>query len=253
MEKGTVVITDARTREARDAGAFLAESGWDVRFLPENTRLWDEEEVSAFARAHRETLAGVIHPAPPLYLSPLAEVTEEQILQAGREGPLAAWCVAKVFGGLFREKGRGTIIFLNSIHAEKPMGRGALFSMECGAVQMLQREINQDYGPAGVRSFFIQRGITETDPDVRNDLSSLYFGVPSRYPERKMPQPGQLNELLAFLLSPGAAALSGSDLRADGGLTMYYGERISEERAKKLREERARGQAREVTIIGEDP
>ena len=36
--------------------------------------------------------------------------------------------------------------------------------------------------------------------------------------------------LLAFLLTPAAASLCGSDLRADGGMTMYYGERAEKVR-----------------------
>ena len=40
-----------------------------------------------------------------------------------------------------------------------------------------------------------------------------------------MPERGSLNGLLAFLLTPDAAPLAGSDLRADGGLTMYDGHR----------------------------
>ena len=150
---------------------------------------------------------------------------------------MAAWCVTKVFGGIFREKKAGTLIYLNSFHAEKPVGYGFLFSAGCGAVQMLAREVNQDYGTSGVRSFFIQRGITPSDPDGRSDLSPIYYGVDLRYPERHMPQRGYLNALIAFLLTPGAAPLSGSDLRADGGMSMYYGERISEEKAKQVREE----------------
>ena len=40
--------------------------------------------------------------------------------------------------------------------------------------------------------------------------------------------PKSLNPLLAYLLSPEAAPLNGSDLRADGGMTMYYGQRANE-------------------------
>ena len=40
-----------------------------------------------------------------------------------------------------------------------------------------------------------------------------------------IPAADQLNDLVAFLLTPAASPLAGSDLRADGGMTMYYGER----------------------------
>ena len=63
------------------------------------------------------------------------------------------------------------------------------------------------------------------DPDLRNDLTNFFCGVEQRYPARKIPETDSLNPLLAFLLTPAAAPLAGSDLRADGGMTMFYGQR----------------------------
>ncbi len=225
MSEKKIIITDLRTQEAKDALSYFAAQGWEAVAVPEDMRLWDEAALSAFAAAHEESLAAVIHPAPPLVSCGFEEADEDMFAQAGNEGAVAAWCVTKVFGGIFRGKGDGAIIYLNSIHAEKPVGRGFLFSANCAAVQMLQREANQDYGPDGVRTFFVQRGISPDDPDGRSDVSPLYYGVDLRYASRRMPERGSLNELLAFLTTPGAAPLMGADLRADGGMTMYYGHR----------------------------
>ena len=117
------------------------------------------------------------------------------------------------------------MIYLNSIHAEKPVGNGALFSMTCAATQMLAKEANQEYAQFGVNVYFIQKGITDNDPDSKSPVSAVYYGVDLRYPAREMPEKGYLNELIAFLLTPGAAPLSGADLRADGGMVMYYAHR----------------------------
>ena len=197
--------------------------------MPADVCLWDEEALGAFARAHADGLIAVIHPAPPLIMCGFEQADEAMFMQASNEGAIAAWCVTKVFGGIFREKHDGSIIYLNSIHAEKPVGRGFLFSMSCGAVQMLAREANQDYGPDGVRTYFIQRGISADDPDGKSDVSSLYYGVEMRYPSRRLPERGSLNALLGFLVTPAAAPLMGSDLRADGGMVMYYGHRAKVE------------------------
>ena len=221
----TVVITDARSPQARALIPFLSGLGYRVQVPPESCRLWKEEEVRAFAAACPRPLSGVIHPAPPFLRCGLEEADEEAVARARDEGPLAAWCVAKVFCDLFRGQGGGSLIFLNSVHAEKPMGYGFLFSAGCGAVQMLSREISQDAGTSGVRSFFVQRGPMEEDPDLRSDISHFYFGAGLRYPAGALPAADQLNDLVAFLLTPAASPLSGSDLRADGGMTMYYGRR----------------------------
>ena len=221
----TVVITDLKSAEMKSARAYLESLGWRVLTPPENCRLWKEDEVRAFASACPEELSGVIHPAPAPFQCSLEEADEEQVARARDEGPMAAWCVTKVFGGRFRARGGGSIVYIGSVHAEKPMGYGFLYSGGCGAVQMLNREANQDYGTSGVHTYYIQRGPLASDPELENDLTHFYSGVDLRYPARKLPEKGSLNPLIAFLLSPEAAPLAGSDLRADGGMTMYYGER----------------------------
>ncbi len=247
---GKIILTDLRTQEMRDAADYLADQGYEAVTVPESVCLWDEAALTSWAAQHREGLTGVIHPAPPLFLSPLETASEEEYARARDEGPIAAWCVTKVFGGILRARGGGSLIYLNSIHAEKPVGRGFLFSTGCAAVQMLSREVNQDYGTSAVRSFFIQRGITAEDPDGRSDLSPVYYGVDLRYPARRMPERGSLNPLLAFLLTEAAAPLAGSDLRADGGMTMYYGQRASEKELEELR--KAYMLQREASIIEDD-
>ena len=220
--KNTVIFTSVSMAEAGNVMAYLSSLDYQTVTVPPDVCLWDEDALRAFAAPYADSLLGVVHPAPERILGSVESVTEQQWEQASYEGPLAAWCVTKVFCGLMMEHGGGSMIYLNSIHAEKPVGNGALFSMGCGAVQMLSREANQDYSQFGVNTYFIQKGITPTDPDCKSTVSALYYGADLRYPQRKMPEAGYLNELISFLLTPAAAPLSGSDLRADGGMTMYY-------------------------------
>jgi len=220
--KDIVILTDDRLAEARQVRDALIEQGWRVETVPRAICLWDEAALSAWAAPFSGEIAGVIHPAPTPILGAVEAVSEAQWRRATDEGPMAAWCVTKVFCDRMKASGGGSMIYLNSIHAEKPVGHGALFSMGCAAAQMLCKEVNQDYGEFGVRAFFIQKGITESDPDAKSPVSNLYYGVDLRYPARRLPEAGYLNSLVAFLLTPGAAALSGSDLMADGGMVQYY-------------------------------
>lgn len=220
--KKTIVLTGAAMAEAREARTFLIGQGWRVETVPGDVCLWDEAALRAWAQPLKGDLLAVIHPAPERILGSVEAVSEADWRRAADEGPMAAWCVTKVFCGLMKDNGGGSMIYLNSIHAEKPVGFGALFSMGCGAVQMLSREAAQDYGEFGVRTFFIQKGISAADPDSKSPVSNLYFGADLRCNGRTLPAPDGLNALIAFLLTPGAAALSGSDLRADDGATLFY-------------------------------
>ena len=218
----TVIITDLRRAEAREAAAFLTEAGYRVVTVPEAIPLWDEEALTAFAAPYREDLIGVIHPAPPVISGGILEITPQQWDHAAQEGAVAALVVTKVFCGIFREKGAGSFIFLNSFHAEKPVGKGLLFSIGCGAADMLSREAYQDYGAHNVHVYFVEKGITGEDFSAKSDVSPIYCGTDLRYPARKLPENSYLNGLLAFLLTEAAAPLAGSPIRADQGLMGFY-------------------------------
>ena len=216
-----VVITDLRTPEAQSAAEYLSGLGYEIATPPESVHLWKEDELTAYAASIREHLAAVIHPAPPLFKGGILEVTEDDWVRVSNEGAIAAFIVTKVFCTIFREKKGGTMIYLNSIHAEKPMGKGILYSMNCGAVDMLSREAAQDYSESGVNVFFVERGITTAD-DGKSDASALYYGTDMRYPRRETPKPDYLNGLLAFLLTDAAYPLSGQPIRCDAGMTGFY-------------------------------
>ncbi len=221
-DQKTIIITDARSPQAQCAADYLAQQGYDVQVIPDTIPLWNEEALTAYAAQYADTLHGVIHPAPPKRLGGILSVSEEDWLAAREEGPIAAFCVTKVFCNIMREKQQGAMVYLNSIHAEKPVGEGMLFSMGCGAVQMLCREVNQDYGEQGVSCYFVQQGIYQGEEECISAVSPVYCGVDLRYPQRKIPAFDQLNGLLAFLMTEAAKPLTGSDLRADGGYTMFY-------------------------------
>ena len=125
---GSIVITDLRTAPMREAQAYLAKQGYRVLTPPEGCRLWNEAELRVFASACPEDMEGVIHPAPPAFQCALEQADEETVAAARDEGPMAAWCVTKVFGEIFREKRQGTLIYAGSVHTEKPMVYGFLFS-----------------------------------------------------------------------------------------------------------------------------
>ncbi len=216
-----VVITDLRTEPAKAAAEYLSGLGYEIVTPPDTVRLWKEEELTAFADPIKENLYGVIHPAPPIFKGGILEVTEEDWERESNQGAIAAFMVTKVFCGIFREKKGGTMIYLNSLHAEKPMGKGILFSLNCGAVDMLSREAAQDYSESGVNVFFVERGITTAD-DGRSNVSALYYGTDMRYPRRTTPKPDFLNGLLAFLLTDAAYPLSGQPIMCDAGMTGFY-------------------------------
>lgn len=236
---GLVFISDNRSDAACAAAAHLMSLGYRVALNnrggadiagAESTDLdlTDDDALSAWFAGCGDALCGVIHPAPPPVCASVASATEAEWQAAFNGGALASMMLTRTAGGRLARLGRGALIFLGSIHAEKPMGYGFLFSMGCSATQMLCREAALDLGSRGVNCFYVQCGIMENDLIHANNLTNIYHAVPLRYPKKQLPRPGSLNDLLAFLLTDGAAPLNGADLRADDGLTLFYGHRREE-------------------------
>lgn len=234
-----IFISDNRGTAAREAARHLLNAGYRVALndlggpaVPgtETTALSlaDRDALSAYFTSCGEALHAVIHAEPPAIQAKLEDVDDERFQEAFREGALASMMLTAAAGAHLAALGRGAMIFLGSIHAEKPMGYGLLHSISCASTQMLCREAALDFGAHGVNCFYIQRGIQEDDLVYNNNLTNIFSATDSRYPQGHLPDSGYLNDLIVFLLTDGAGPLNGADLRADAGLTMFYGHRRRE-------------------------
>ena len=230
---GRVFIADDRCAVSRAAAAHLASLGYTVQLnrlggeaVPgcDSVR-FDLTDVAALTVFFDigAPLCGVIFGAPPVIHASIEDADEDSWSRAFEQGVLSALTLTQAACGHMARLGGGAMIYLGSIHAEKPMGYGFLSTMGLSAVQMLCREAAIDYGRRGVNCFYVQRGLMESDMPNDNDITNQYAGLSTRYPFGRPLVPDDLNGLIAFLLTPGAAPFNGADLRADGGSTMYYG------------------------------
>ena len=232
-----VWFTDDRDPVARAAAAYLAGRRWRVALNDlggervagcERTRvdLTDADAVNGAVRSFGDALRGVVHPAPPPVRASVEEADDALWRNAFDGGALSAMLVTAAAGECLAAAGRGAIIYLGSIHAEKPMGEGFLYSMGAAATQMLCREAALTYGANGVHCVYVQRGVMEHELANGSRFGNQYSGVALRYPKRRVPGPDSLCGLIEFLLTGAASPLNGADLRADEGYVMYYGNQV---------------------------
>ena len=175
---------------------------------------------------YKEDLVGAILANPPVTLmrGGIEDTTDEMWANARDIFVVPIFNITQVVGKIFMQNKKGSIIYLNSIHADKPVGGGFLYTMGCAAVQALCREAALIYGSHNVGCYNVMRGIVEGEEAYfTSEYSSLYHNSELRFPKEKLPSSGSLNELCAFLLSGGAYILNGTDLQADEGFRLYYG------------------------------
>ena len=184
------------------------------------------EPVMGDIERYHDGLVGAVLANPPVgAIRGGIEGTSDEMWAAARDSFAAPMLeLTQTVGGILSRNGRGSIIYLNSIHAEKPLGDGFLYSMGCAAVQALCREAALIYGSFGVGCYNIMRGIVEGEEGwFASDYSPVHHNSELRFPKGRVPPTDSLNELCAFLLGGGAYILNGSDLQADEGFAMYYG------------------------------
>jgi NAD(P)-dependent dehydrogenase (short-subunit alcohol dehydrogenase family) len=138
-----------------------------------------------------------------------------------------AWLCAKHALRPMIRAGRGSIINIASIHATLTIRGMFPYAAAKAGIVGLTRSLALEYAPAGIRVNAVLPGYTRTrlveewlstQPDPaeaeRRALSSIPLG--------RMATPMEIANLVAFVASDEASAITGASLAADGGLSIMY-------------------------------
>jgi NAD(P)-dependent dehydrogenase (short-subunit alcohol dehydrogenase family) len=116
----------------------------------------------------------------------------------------------------------GSIVNVSSVHGRFAFPGCAVYDMCKGGVEALTRYLAVEYGPLGIRANAVAPGAVRTasveafiagSPDpARTQWESENLA-----PLGRMAEPTEVGELIAFLMGPGASAISGQVIGVDGG------------------------------------
>ena len=130
----------------------------------------------------------------------------------------ATWLVARGCHEALRNA-KGSVVAVASMAGLYPHAGSGAYSSAKAALIMLCRQLAQEWAPEGIRVNTVSPGMVRTrqteavyqNEDVASIRRSL---VPL---ENRIGTPEDIATVISFLASPGAAYVTGSDLRADGG------------------------------------
>lgn len=118
------------------------------------------------------------------------------------------------------ESESGCFVFLGSIFGDGlPPVQQSAYVVAKAALAALARALAVEYGPKGVRVNTVAPGITQTEmianiPDKTKMLAKM------NTPLRRLAEPGDIAEVISFLVSPAARHITGVTLPVCGGLVM---------------------------------
>jgi NAD(P)-dependent dehydrogenase (short-subunit alcohol dehydrogenase family) len=145
----------------------------------------------------------------------------------------SAYLYVSAAGPSMKENRSGSIVFVSSIHDEKPFGACFAYSMAKGCLKNLAREMVLDMGRYNIRTNVVELGPLEGEWErFYSDSSPLYEHAVQRINGPRMGTVQDIAEAVRYFAGDDSGFANGSELRLDGGfLLTYWGRRRHMDRA----------------------
>jgi NAD(P)-dependent dehydrogenase (short-subunit alcohol dehydrogenase family) len=136
-----------------------------------------------------------------------------------------AWLCAKHVLPVMKTNGRGAIVNISSIHATLTMSGMFPYAAAKMGLIGLTRSLALDYAPFGIRVNAVSPGWTRTGLieewfALQPDPEAAEAAILNAHPLRRLATPGEVANLVAFVVSDEASAITGAALNVDCGLSI---------------------------------
>ena len=229
VDSYTVILVDIKPKglaivekEFTDAGKKVFSVIGDVskRQTHKSAKSIAEEKGTLVAWVN---CAGITREAP-MHDFPNDPTLMDEIIAINQVGSF--WGCAEAVASFVTGKIKGSIVNISSVHGRRAWRDHAVYEMTKGAVDALTRNVAVTYGPYGIRANAVAPGATLTPamqeyfdkigPKHREALELLT-------PLKRIADPSEIAEVVAFLLSSKASYVSGQSLAVEGGWTSALG------------------------------
>jgi glucose 1-dehydrogenase len=121
-------------------------------------------------------------------------------------------------------KSLGKIVCMSSVHEAIPWAGHANYAASKGGVMMMMKTMAQELGPVGIRVNSVCPGAIRT-PINRSawETPEAYASLKKLIPQRRIGEPSEIGQAVAFLVSDAASYITGLSMFVDGGMMLYPG------------------------------
>ena len=141
-----------------------------------------------------------------------------QLISVNLEG--AALSAQKAISQMKELRKQGSVVFTSSMGGLKGSAVTVGYSATKGAVNLLTASLADAHGPGGIRVNAVCPGLIETDLVKSSPaVGEMFEPMRMRMPLRRLGQPGEVGDVVAWLGSSYSTFVTGVSLPVDGGQT----------------------------------
>ena len=153
----------------------------------------------------------------------LEDCSDEAFDRALAINAKSAFLFAQAAAGPMKQAAKGNLVFISSIHDEKPSGAAFAYSVAKGALKMMVKEMVLDLGPHNIRANIVNMGPVEGDEGLfSSDLSPLYEHTKERIANMHYSTHEEAANAALFFASDDCPSANGACLTLDGGFLFSY-------------------------------
>jgi NAD(P)-dependent dehydrogenase (short-subunit alcohol dehydrogenase family) len=227
-EGAAVTFADVDESAGRETAGELAASDVPVTFCRADITIEaDVQRAIDGVLARHGTLDVLVNNAGVNAYFDATEMTEAEWDRVFGVDLKGAWLCAKHALRPMKRAGRGSIVNIASIHASLTIPGMFPYAAAKAGLLGLTRSLALEYGPVGIRVNAVMPGYTRTRLveewlQTQPDPAAMERRVVEIQPLRRMATPAEIANLVAFVASDEASAITGASLAADCGLGVMF-------------------------------
>ena len=210
----SVVIADINIEGAKKVAVELGDSAQAVAL-----DVCDLQQIHQLFEELQGPLDGLVNNAGITVETDFLEFPEEDLDRLWQTNLRSVFCLCQQAGRRMKESGGGVIVNMSSVHGNASTPGYEMYAAVKAGVSAMTRAISWSLGGYGIRVNTLSPGLTQTEAvaKVLEEKPHLAEPFKTMHASGRYATVEEIGQAAVYLLSDGAAAITGAEIIADHG------------------------------------